>query len=99
MGERSFANCFFEEPLGIFCVYRYPLYSAPLLGVDKRRSILQAKPYTQSRIRSAKEKEGKGMPLSAILQSPSAKANGAAVSPYKNRIAASPYKNSDDDTA
>jgi len=69
-------------------------------GVDRRRSILQAKPYTQSRIKSAKEKESKGMPLSAILQSPSAKANGAAVSPYKNRIAASIYNNNNNnDTA
>jgi len=50
---------------------------------DKRRSdVVQTQPYAQSRIRSAKEKEKKGMLLSDIIQSPSAKANGAALSPF-----------------
>ena len=60
----------------------------PFFTISERRcSLVQAQPYAQSRIRSAKEKEKKGMHLSAILQSPSAKANGAALSPNNDDAA------------
>jgi len=59
----------------------------PEKSLKRRCSLVQAQPYAQSRIRSAKEKEKKGMHLSAILQSPSAKANGAALSPNNDDAA------------
>jgi len=50
---------------------------APTGGIKaKRRSIAQIANFSESRIKSAKAKEHKGMSLAQIIQSPTARANG-----------------------
>ena len=53
-----------------WCYISFPLSTA------KRRSIAQIANFSESRIKSAKAKEHKGMSLAQIIQSPTARANG-----------------------